>query len=105
MLNLYFKDYNEAKDLQRLQHYRIERDTASKIKRRKKKRKQKKKRNKKNRNQHLRKKLSKKSKNLKKQNRQGIVFEGENCQFVDFGIVGSEGSGCVDGTKMVLKNK
>ena len=37
--------------------------------------------------------------------RQSIVFEGENCQFVDFGTVSSSGSGCVDGTKMVLKNK
>ena len=39
------------------------------------------------------------------QYRQRIAFKGENCQFVDFGLVGSEGSGCVDGTKMVLQNK
>ena len=37
--------------------------------------------------------------------RQNIAFEGENCQFVDFGEVQSLGSGCIDGTKMVLKNK
>ena len=37
--------------------------------------------------------------------RQSIVFEGDACQFVDFESVRSLGSGCVDGTKMVLKRK
>ena len=37
--------------------------------------------------------------------RQSIVFTGESCQYVDFGSVRSSGSGCADGTKMVLKNQ
>ena len=48
---------------------------------------------------------TKSKKQTRSKPRQSIVFEGENCQFVDFGTVGSSGSGCVDGTKMVLKNK
>ena len=48
---------------------------------------------------------TKPKKQTRSKHRQSIVFEGENCQFVDFGTVGSSGSGCVDGTKMVLKNK
>ena len=101
----YFKDtYNEVQKIQKLHHFRNERDTVSK-KRRKNKRKQNKRRNKKYGNKNIRKKLFKKSRNSKTQYRQGIVFQGENCQFVDFGLVRSEGSGCVDGTKMVLKNK
>ena len=51
------------------------------------------------------KKKPKARKQTRSKHRQSIVFEGENCQFVDFGSVGSSGSGCVDGTKMVLKNK
>ena len=49
-------------------------------------------------------KKSKSKKQSRSQQRQSIVFSGEDCQFVDFGSVGSSGSGCVDGTKMVLKN-
>ena len=48
---------------------------------------------------------TKSKKQTRSKHRQSIVFEGENCQFVDFGTVGSSGSGCLDGTKMVLKNK
>ena len=48
---------------------------------------------------------TKPKKQTRSKHRQSIVFEGENCQFVDFGTIGSSGSGCVDGTKMVLKNK
>ena len=47
----------------------------------------------------------KSKKQSQSKHRQSIVFEGENCQFVDFGTVNSSGNGCVDGTKMVLKNK
>ena len=32
-------------------------------------------------------------------------FHGENCQFIDFAKARSSGVGCVDGTKMVVKNK
>ena len=49
--------------------------------------------------------MSKSKKQSQSKHRQSIVFEGENCQFVDFGTVNSSGNGCVDGTKMVLKNK
>ena len=48
---------------------------------------------------------TKSKKQARSKHRQSIVFEGENCQFVDFGTVNSSGNGCVDGTKMVLKNK
>ena len=37
--------------------------------------------------------------------RQNIIFEGDHCQFVDFRALRSLGTGCDDGTKMVLKNK
>ena len=36
---------------------------------------------------------------------QSIVLHGEHCQFIDFANARSSGSGCVDGTKMVVKNK
>jgi len=36
--------------------------------------------------------------------RQGIVFNGGACDFVDFGAVRNSGSSCNDGSKMVLKN-
>ena len=102
---VYFKDtLNEVQKIQKLQHYRSERDIVYKN-RRNNKRKQNKSRNKEYRNKNIRNKLSKKSRNPKMQYRQRIAFKGENCQFVDFGLVGSEGSGCVDGTKMVLQNK
>ena len=32
-------------------------------------------------------------------------FHGEHCQFIDFAKARSSGVGCVDGTKMVVKNK
>ena len=34
-----------------------------------------------------------------------VVLEGEHCQYIDFANARSSGSGCVDGTKMVIKNK
>ena len=37
--------------------------------------------------------------------RQSNVLQGEHCQFIDFAKARSSGSGCVDGTKMVVKNK
>ena len=37
--------------------------------------------------------------------RQSNVLQGEHCQFIDFANARSSGSGCVDGTKMVVKNK
>merc|ERR1719411_2531419 len=36
---------------------------------------------------------------------QSFVLQGEHCQFIDFAKARSSGSGCVDGTKMVVKNK
>ena len=52
------------------------------------------------------KKLSKKRKGkITKKIKQSIVFQGDNCEFIDFALVGTLGSGCEDGTKMVLKNK
>ena len=36
--------------------------------------------------------------------RQSITLTGSACDFVDFGAASSSGSGCVDGTKMVLKS-
>ena len=50
------------------------------------------------------KRLNRKRK-IKKKIKQSIVFQGDNCDFIDFALVGTLGSGCVDGTKMVLKNK
>merc|ERR1719232_2205607 len=80
---------NEVQKIQKLQHYRSERDIVYKN-RRNNKRKQNKRRNKEYRNKNIRNKLSKKSRNPKMQYRQRIAFKGENCQFVDFGLVGSE---------------
>ena len=40
-----------------------------------------------------------------KKDKQSTVFVGENCNFVNFGSVSGLGTDCVDGTKMVLKNK
>ena len=34
-----------------------------------------------------------------------VVLQGEHCQYIDFAEARSSGSGCVDGTKMVVKNK
>ena len=34
-----------------------------------------------------------------------VVLQGEHCQYIDFADARSSGSGCVDGTKMVVKNK
>ena len=39
------------------------------------------------------------------ESRQSNVLQGEHCQFIDFANARSSGSGCVDGTKMVVKNK
>ena len=39
------------------------------------------------------------------ESRQSNVLQGEHCQFIDFAKARSSGSGCVDGTKMVVKNK
>ena len=52
-----------------------------------------------------RRKQKKRPRNGKKKQsgRQSIVFNGDACQFVDYGSVRTVGSGCVDGTKMVLK--
>ena len=36
--------------------------------------------------------------------RQSIVFNGDACDFVDFGAVRNSGSSCSDGSKMVLQN-
>merc|ERR1719510_258331 len=36
--------------------------------------------------------------------RQSVVLQGEHCQYIDFANARSSGSGCVDGTKMVVKN-
>merc|ERR1719510_1169297 len=36
--------------------------------------------------------------------RQSVVLQGEHCQYIDFANARSSGSGCVDGTKMVIKN-
>ena len=41
----------------------------------------------------------------RKTSRQSVVLEGEHCQYIDFATARSSGSGCVDGTKMVVKNK
>ena len=41
----------------------------------------------------------------RRKTKQSIVFTGENCDFIDFASVRTLGAGCVDGTKMVLKNK
>ena len=60
------------------------------------------KRREKNRKQN--KKGSKPTRKMIKQ-KESIAFVGENCNFVDFGSVGGLGTDCVDGTKMVLKNK
>jgi len=37
--------------------------------------------------------------------RQSIVLEGEHCQYIDFATARTSGSGCVDGTKMVIRNR
>jgi len=37
--------------------------------------------------------------------RQSIVLEGEHCQYIDFATARTLGSGCVDGTKMVIRNR
>ena len=97
---------------------RTKRNTDSKRSRRNNRRTNKKRNNKAKRNR-----KGKKKKGLKRQGgkkitggrkrtrgqirggRQNIAFEGENCQFVDFGEIRSMGTGCEDGTKMVLKNK
>ena len=117
---VYCKD--EFNKIQKIRtHQQIKRNTVFKRRSRKNKRNKKfegrkgKKRNKnhpdrkgKKRNKNLPKRKSKKrNKNHKnrKISKQSTVFKGENCDFIDFGSVGSLGSGCVDGTKMVLKNK
>ena len=41
----------------------------------------------------------------RKTSRQSVVLEGEHCQYIDFATARSSGSGCADGTKMVVKNK
>ena len=64
-----------------------------------------------------RRKTSKNEKSLKKKrsrkqskrtkaasSRQSVVFNGNACDFVDFGAVRNSGSSCSDGSKMVLKN-
>merc|ERR1719436_797860 len=53
-----------------------------------------------------RKKMKLRRRKLKKKiSRQSVVLEGEHCQYIDFATARSSGSGCVDGTKMVIKNK
>ena len=52
-----------------------------------------------NRSARNRKRRKKKNKKLR------IVFTGESCDFINFGSVRRLGAGCVDGTKMVLKNR
>ena len=74
-------------------------------KRRKSWRRQKKNTNKQLRGRYIKMHEQHKTQKVNQKNKQGIVFQGENCDFIDFGSVGSLGSGCVDGTKMVLKNK
>ena len=37
--------------------------------------------------------------------RQSIKLKGEYCQYIDFATARTSGSGCEDGTKMVIKNK
>ena len=37
--------------------------------------------------------------------RNSYVLKGEHCQYIDFANARFSGSGCVDGTKMVVKNK
>ena len=44
-------------------------------------------------------------KRKKKNKKLRIVFTGESCDFINFGSVRRLGAGCVDGTKMVLKNR
>ena len=44
-------------------------------------------------------------KRKKKNKKLRIVFTGESCDFINFGSVRQLGAGCVDGTKMVLKNR
>jgi len=44
-------------------------------------------------------------KNTRKNSRQSVVFEGEHCQFIDFANVRSSGFECINGAKMVVKNK
>ena len=65
-------------------------------------------------NQRERKKLVKNKKQRRRNNkskersfskRQSTVFEGNGCEFVDLESVTTSGSGCEDGTKMVLKGK
>ena len=34
-----------------------------------------------------------------------VVLQGEHCQYIDFANARSSGSGCEDGTKMVVQNK
>merc|ERR1712048_775410 len=36
---------------------------------------------------------------------ESVALEGEHCQYIDFANARSSGSGCVDGTKMVIKKK
>ena len=67
-------------------------------------------RRKKNRKRKTKKRLTRRNNRNRKTRkiksmRQSIVFTGESCQYVDFGSVRSSGSGCADGTKMVLKNQ
>ena len=38
-------------------------------------------------------------------NEEEAVLYGEHCQYIDFADARSSGAGCVDGTKMVIKNK
>ena len=34
-----------------------------------------------------------------------VVLQGEHCQYIDFANARFSGSGCVDGTKTMVKNK
>lgn len=83
-----FQVHNEAHDL-------VRRDAK------RRRRKMKSKKRSKNRRKHLKKKGMKRG----RMSRQSIVLEGEHCQYIDFATARSSGSGCVDGTKMVIKNK
>ena len=102
-------EFDKIQKIRKHQHQQIKRNTIFQRRSRKNKRNKKfkgRKGKKRNKN-HPDRKSKKRNKNHKgrKISKQSIVFTGENCDFIDFGSVGSSGSGCVDGTKMVLKNK
>ena len=46
-----------------------------------------------------------KSADARRRKGESAVLMGRHCQYIDFANARSSGSGCVDGTKMVVKNK